>query len=71
MGFDVWEYHDATATTRSQFLGNMWDETQLSDVTGVGTEADLWDWLRNVWAPAIFPLRGDSAFCIHACIGAL
>ena len=66
LGFDSWAYNGAGTSVRSQFLENQWDEAQLADVSDVRTQPDMWDWLRNVWAPVIFPVENANASTLHS-----
>ena len=58
LGFDVWARHEASDVVRSQLLFNHWDDEYALD--DVHSHEDMWAWLQNVWAPAIFPI-GASA----------
>ena len=57
-----------SAARKYRFNDNMWDQSQLAQLKDVATETDVWDWLRNVWAPAIFPKTGHN-YIGHDCIG--
>ena len=42
-------------------MENKWDEADIADLDDVKTPADVYLWLKNVWAPAIFPMTDDPA----------
>ena len=61
LGHDSYAIHGSQAVTRSQLLENKYDFGEIAVLADVRTHANVYQWLRNVWAPGTRALTPSCA----------